>query len=246
MQNHKITGIQHISFDLWMTLIQSHPEFKKKRAELFCRFFSVKNLEAAEKAIRKVDLMANHINETSGGNIDSLELYMLVLQDVSSDWKSFKQEALQSFYAETGLLFKTYAPLPVDDSITGALQMITDSGITMNILSNTGFIKGRMLRHSLAQLGWSQYFLFTIFSDETGHSKPHNLMFETVWNRVGAIKSYAGKIEKKNILHFGDNPFADVGGAEKFGFSSALFVPGKRSFYRQIEQVLKTHGINKG
>ena len=32
----------HLSFDLWLTLIQSHPEFKGKRNQLFKDFFEAK------------------------------------------------------------------------------------------------------------------------------------------------------------------------------------------------------------
>jgi putative hydrolase of the HAD superfamily len=229
-------SIKHISFDLWMTLIRTHPEYKRKRAELFCHFFSVDNLELVEKAIRKTDLMANHINETTGGNIDALELYMMVLQEVHPDWKSFGIDALQSFYAKTEKLFSNYLPLAVDDSVTGALQMVSDSGITMNILSNTGFIKGNMLRKAIEQLGWASYFTFTIFSDETGHSKPSTKMFQEVWTCV-SMQNHT--IEKNEVLHFGDNPFADVEGASKFGFSAALFSPKQSTFCQQIEMVIK-------
>ena len=235
--NLKLTkSIKHISFDLWMTLIRTHPEYKRKRAELFCHFFSVDNLELVEKAIRKIDLMANHINETTGGNIDALELYMMVLQEVHPDWKSPGIDTLQSFYAETEKLFNTYLPLAADDSVTQALQMVSDSGITINILSNTGFIKGDMLRKAIEQLGWASYFMFTIFSDETGCSKPNIKMFQEVWNGVSKLNN---AIEKSEVLHFGDNPFADVEGASKFGFSAALFSPKQTTFYQQLEMVIK-------
>ncbi len=225
--------IRHISFDLWMTLIRTHPEYKRKRAELFCLFFSVHNLELVEKAIRKIDLMANHINETTGGNIDALELYMMVLQEVHPDWKSFGIDALQSFYAETEKLFKMYLPLAVDDSVTVGLQLVSDSGITMNVLSNTGFIKGDMLRKAIEQLGWASYFKFTIFSDETSHSKPSSKMFQEVWSGVIMLNH---TIDKSEVMHFGDNPFADVEGAEKFGFSTAHFLPEVGSFCHQVKQ----------
>ncbi len=229
-------SIKHISFDLWMTLIRTHPEYKRKRAELFCHFFSVDNLDLVEKAIRKIDLMANHINETTGGNIDALELYMMVLQEVHPDWKSFGIEALQTFYAETEKLFKNYFPIAIDDSVTQALQMVLDSGITMNILSNTGFIKGTMLRKVIEKLGWDSYFTFTIFSDELGHSKPNSKMFQEVWNGVSKLNH---TIEKGEVMHFGDNPFADVEGAANFGFSAALFLPKQSTFYQQLKMVIK-------
>ena len=231
--------INHVSFDLWMTLIRSHPEFKKKRAELFCRFFSVADLAGAESAIRKTDLVVNHINETTGGNIDALEMYLLALHQLNDSWKSVTPDCLERFYSGTELLFENYAPLPVDDSVTDGLKMMQDKGLSMNILSNTGFIKGKMLRKALDKMDWAHYFSFSIFSDETGHSKPHTAMFGEVWNEVKKLKIRSGQIAKKEVLHFGDNPFADVEGGKKYGFSTALFLPDKEPFYQQIKKAIK-------
>ena len=239
MHNDKITGIQHVSFDFWITLIRTHPEFKRERAALFCRFFSVTDVEATEKVIRKVDLMANHINDLTGGNLQPLELYLLVLQEVHPDWKSISLQDLETFYTATGKLFGAYMPLPVDDTVELALNMLLERGITMNILSNTGFIKGHILRKSLEQLGWTNFFSFTVFSDETGHSKPHHAMFEKVWEDV---KKRGELLNKPDVLHLGDNPVADIEGAKKFGFSSALFLPGKGTFYQQLSKAINPNG----
>ncbi|MES2772839.1 MAG: HAD family hydrolase [Bacteroidota bacterium] len=240
--NSNGSAIKHLSLDLWMTLIRSHPAYKRKRAELFCRFFSVADLDAAEKAIRKIDLMANHINETTGGNIDAVELYLLVLHEVHNDWKSISPSDLRSFYKETERLFEEFTPLPADESVTEGLQMAQDGGITMNILSNTGFIKGYMLQKGLDQLGWSRYFSFSLFSDETGHSKPHPSMFDAVWTGVTKLNDGNGAIAKTEILHFGDNPFADVEGAARYGFASALFTPEQPDFCSQLKNAINRNG----
>ena len=230
--------IHHISLDLWMTLIRTHPEFKKKRAELFCRFFSVPDLDETEKTIRKIDLAVNHINETTGGNVDSLEMYLLVLHLLKDDAKTTTIDALTDFYTDSEKLFFDYMPIGVDDSVEDGLKMLEGKGITMNILSNTGFINGRILRKYLETVNWERYFTFQVYSDETNYSKPHPLMFDAVW--LGLQKNNTGElsVHKNNILHFGDNPTADVDGAERYGFQAALYQPGQASFYQQIKNVL--------
>jgi putative hydrolase of the HAD superfamily len=62
------------------------------------------------------------------------------------------------------------------------------------------------------------YFSFQIYSDETGFSKPSKEMFQLVHNEIKSLKS----IEKKEVIHIGDNKIADYDGAIKFGFDALL------------------------
>jgi len=88
----------------------------------------------------------------------------------------------------------------------------------MSIMSNTGFIKGRLLRALLDHLKIGSYFSFQLYSDEICCSKPSSEAF----NRVHKEASVKRPLEKNNILHIGDNPYADVAGAENAGMQSAL------------------------
>ena len=55
---------EHLSFDLWLTLIKSNPEFKNKRNSLFKDFFEVDcSLEKVSEVIRYYDVLFNNINE---------------------------------------------------------------------------------------------------------------------------------------------------------------------------------------
>jgi putative hydrolase of the HAD superfamily len=56
----------HFSFDLWLTLIKSHPEFKAKRVELFSSFFDVeKPINEVAKVVKYYDDLCNTINEVT-------------------------------------------------------------------------------------------------------------------------------------------------------------------------------------
>lgn len=235
--------IEHISFDLWMTLIRTHPAYKQKRAELFCRWFAIADLSEAEKMIRKTDLMANHINETTGGNLDAFELYLIVLHQLNAKPENITLERLKEFYFETEQLFLSLPPVPIDPSVTDAFRMLQESGITMNILSNTGFVKGYMLRRFLHEAGWDKYFLFCIFSDETGHSKPNMSMFSDVWETLKQSYPAGRELRKNQVFHFGDNQHADVDGAEEFGFKAGRFHPDGPGFYLQVKTALHATGV---
>ena len=98
------------------------------------------------------------------------------------------------------------------------LKQITEQGKTVSILSNTAFIKGSSLRKLMAFYELESYFSFQIFSDETGYSKPNQMIFQLVYDEIKKINSIA----KNEVLHLGDNKIADYHGALQFGFDALL------------------------
>ena len=64
----------------------------------------------------------------------------------------------------------------------------------------------------------NNYFSFQIYSDEVGFSKPNKEIFNLVFDSINKITT----IEKKEILHIGDNIIADYNGAINFGFDAFL------------------------
>ena len=212
-------NIQHISFDLWLTLIKSHPEFKDKRNQLFKDFFDVpKNINEISKAIRHFDVFCNDTNQRTGLNFDTFEIYYMILDALEMNLDDVSTQNMSVFYNECELLFLEYKPLLLVDDIENILKDLKNNNISINILSNTAFIKGRTLRKLLEFYGLTNYFDFQLYSDETGFSKPNPKMFELVLESANVIKP----IKKIEILHVGDNVIADYNGAINFGFSAQL------------------------
>lgn len=208
----------HFSFDLWLTLIKSHPEFKAKRVGLFSSFFNVdKPIEQVAKTVKYYDDLCNTINEVTGGNIDTFEIYLMILNALDVDIKLLNKERLNEFYTKSEDLFLEYRPVVIFENIHGFFEDIKNQGKTINILSNTGFIKGKTMRKFLIHENLDQYIDFHIYSDEINCSKPNPLIFQEVKNK---IKDQDVPLNK--ILHIGDNPVADYQGAKKFGFSAYL------------------------
>ena len=211
---------RHISFDLWMTLIKSDPEFKKKRDLLFREYFSVdKSAEEVSAVIRKYDLLTNTINEKVGRNFDTFEIYYLIIDALSVDIEKFSITQLYEFYSHTEDLLMQHKPVLLNDDIPSVLHQLRDSGKTMNILSNTAFIKGSTLRKLLGHYNLERFFSFQIYSDETGFSKPNHKIFEQAYQQK---LSEDPEVQKKEILHVGDNIIADYNGALDFGFDAFL------------------------
>lgn len=213
IQNH-----YHFSFDLWLTLIKSHPEFKTKRVELFSSFFNIdKPIEEVAEVVKYYDDLCNTINEVTGENVDTFEIYLLILSSLNVDVKQIHKEKLNEFYLKSEALFLEYKPVIIFEDIHSFFDEIKNQGKTINILSNTGFIKGVTMRKFLIEENLDQYIDFHIYSDEINCSKPNPLIFQEVKN---LIKNQ--DLPMNQILHIGDNPIADYKGAKDFGFNAHL------------------------
>lgn len=208
----------HFSFDLWLTLIKSHPEFKAKRVELFSSFFEIQQpLSEVAKVVKYYDDLCNSINEVIGGNVDTFEIYLLILGALNVDLKQLNKEKLQRFYQYSEDLFLEYKPVVIFENLHQFFDEIKNQGKTINILSNTGFIKGKTMRKFLIGENLDQYIDFHIYSDEINCSKPDPRIFQEIRN---LIKN--PDMPMNQILHVGDNPVADYKGAKDFGFNAHL------------------------
>lgn len=206
----------HYSFDLWMTLIRSNPQFKHERALYFQKNFNPlnKSLDEVKQIIKSVDDMCNAINEAVGKNVDALEMYAMVLNNLGNNISDFSNEDLERIYADTEILFLTYHPTPYSPDTIFALEKIANKA-TVSIISNTGFIKGKTV---LKWLKVSEFknipFSYIVFSDQAGMSKPNRKLFKSIYRDIPCSKD--------QIVHVGDNPNADVWGARSVGVQSIL------------------------
>lgn len=209
----------HFSFDLWLTLIKSNPEFKSKRNLLFRDFFETDcQIEKVTEVVRYYDVLCNNINEKTGLNIDTYEIYGFILSALGIDINEVEISQFDQFYLEAESLFLEYKPELLFPDIHNLFDEIAAQEKTMSILSNTAFIKGTTLRKVLSYYELEKYFSFQIYSDETGLSKPNHEIFQLVYNEINSFS----KIQKNKVLHIGDNPVADYNGAKNFGFEAHL------------------------
>lgn len=215
-------SIKHFSFDLWFTLIKSNPNFKKERALYFHKNYNSKSiaLSEVENTFRKIDLMCNAINEKTGRNIDAEEMYLMVLYELNNDNSVFENIDLKALYSHLEQMFFNYAPVIYDNKTVEILEMIKqNSDNTMSILSNTAFIKGSTLRCLLSHLNITKYFNFQIYSDEVNVSKPNPIIFRELLNTIQLFRQNI-PLDIDKIIHVGDNPIADIKGANAVGIKS--------------------------
>ncbi|QKJ30617.1 HAD family hydrolase [Mucilaginibacter mali] len=227
---------KHYSFDLWLTLIRSNPQFKQQRARIFHERFNWLNkpLVEVERAFRQVDLMVNGINETTGKNIDADEMYLMVISLINDNQADLHNIDIEALYQQMEDLVLEHMPLIYCDRTTEVLAYLKDNpACTANLLSNTGFIKGVTLRKVLHHLGIGRYFDFQLYSDEAGLSKPNPAFFQLMIDRAMALK----QISLNEIIHIGDNPRADVRGADMVGIGSMLVNSNNTSIIKLLPDV---------
>jgi len=214
-----IDSYEHFSFDLWLTIIKSNPDFKAKRDTLFRDFFSIdKDIDEVRKVIRKYDVLFNRISEKTGNHIEREEVFLLMLDALGKDIETVDDNQLKQFFQQVDELFLNNRPVLLWENIEELLIKIKEKNKTASILSNTAFIHGDSLRKVLEHLGLADYFSFMIFSDEVKASKPNLRVFEIMFDKVNDFRT----LEKKEILHIGDNKTADYDGAKTFGVNSKL------------------------
>ena len=214
---------KHYSFDLWLTLIKSNPDFKIERTKYFHQHFNPKkkSVEEVAQVFRKVDLMVNAINEKTGKNIDADEMYLLVISILNDYETTFQDIDTESLYAEMEVLLFKHMPLLYCSQCIEVLTKIKESGLnTTNILSNTGFIKGKTLRKVIKALDLDALIDFQLYSDEVRLSKPNPLFFKLMLDTIDKAKH--PKLALHEIIHVGDNPNADVLGAQGLGINTLL------------------------
>jgi len=216
-----ISTIRHFSFDLWLTLIKSNPLFKESRAHYFYTKFNKKNksLQEIRHIFQKVDVLCNAMNEKTGKNISAEEMYLMVIYQVNESTELFKDIDLDLLYSQMELLVLEYMPEIFCHQTLEILDRIKcKPGVTLNILSNTAFIKGSTLKKVNKHLGISKYFDFEIYSDEVGLSKPSIKIYNRLIENILNIR--CDRIGLEQIVHVGDNYHADILGAQKAGISS--------------------------
>ncbi|WP_449399455.1 hypothetical protein [Chryseobacterium wanjuense] len=98
--------------------IKSHPEFKAKRVELFSSFFDInKPIEEVAKTVKYYDDLCNTINEVIGGNVDTFEMYLLILGALNVDIKQIDRNQLNEFYLKSEELFLEYNPVVIFENL---------------------------------------------------------------------------------------------------------------------------------
>ena len=201
----------HVSFDFWRTMAFSNPKFKEARTSLFLSLNERINTESVQDSFSKIGIAYNRGMEADNTILSPEVLYNQVLDDLKVNDELHK--VVNTCYD----LFLKYPPM-LDPKLKSILEIIRLSGCSISITSNTAFIPGSLIRQFIDDQLGSGIFNFSIFSDEVKFAKPNCEIFDLMYGYLSKDKI----LDKRNILHIGDNFDTDVKGAKIFGISSYL------------------------
>ena len=201
---------KHYCFDLWHTLIRPCPAFKEERNRYFYHHFNFggKPLEEVAMIFRQVDLMCNSITEITGKNMDARQMYLMVIDLLNNQLYPLSRVDLDSLIDEIDSMLLSHVPLLSSPQIPELLSQLKEPGhISMSIVSNTGFIRGKTLKSVLKRLDIDGFFDFQLYSDETGASASHPRLCELIQEHISQFTK-ARPIDSVQIIHISDNPAA--------------------------------------
>ena len=203
-----------ISFDLWGTLIGSHPDFKAHRNELLRRRLAPDvSPELFTATLRAADRAADEDSMASGADIGCLPriesaLHRLGVRTTISPADAEEMEAEQRGTA------LAYPPQPLHPDLPRLLTEMAGI-LPLAITSNTGMLAGSLMRDLLHTQGLLACFTVQTFSNEVQFAKPHPGIFQHTLKGLGVQHA-------ASVLHVGDNPQADIQGAAAAGMATAL------------------------
>jgi putative hydrolase of the HAD superfamily len=101
------------------------------------------------------------------------------------------------------------------DGTRAHLAFLSDAGLRLGVICDTGLTPGRVVRRLLSDAGLLTYFDVCVFSDEVGVPKPAPRIFHTALDALATDAS--------QTAHVGDLLRTDVAGARAVGMTSIRF-----------------------
>jgi putative hydrolase of the HAD superfamily len=215
--------VKAVTFDFWETLVQDSAENLRRQRRL--------RIEALHRAVRRAgceleeSLVVEAYDRSERVLTESFwsqdrdprieEQVRLVLEIISPSVceampSAHFEEALAG-YIEPVLLL----PPALSPGADEAVRELAARGIALGIVSNTGRTPGIILRKILERYDLLRHFTVISYSDEVGYRKPDAEIFR---------RTLAGlAIEPRHAAHVGDNPIADVQGAQGIGMRGIHF-----------------------
>jgi putative hydrolase of the HAD superfamily len=221
--------IRLVTFDFWDTLVTDSAE--NLRAQRALRIVAIREaLRVAGLPVTEVE--AEEIHEHSGTlltdrfwsrNRDpSREEQLRLVLDSAAPGTATRLSAAQFGHALNAYASPVLVhPPDLSPGTTRAVKELAARGVSLGIVSNTGRTPGVILRKVLERYGLLAYFGAISYSDEVGVRKPEAEIFRLTLARAGVGPSEA--------VHIGDNPNADVAGAQSVGMRAAHYTAGFRA-----------------
>lgn len=210
-----------ITLDLWGTIIgeKDYSSVSPKRSIKKCEliFDYVKEFSdtiTLNDVIEALDFTVNKISLYSRFFCDQLFFdWLLVFIRRLDHNLNKKLTKLQIIYIGELIdrAFLEFPPIIFNGSLK-LIEFCKKNQIKIGIISNTGFNSPKVYRNWL--INEKIFYDEIVLSNELGIAKPDKKIFYYTLDKLG--------IPPGNSIHFGDNPVADIMGANSIGISSVL------------------------
>lgn len=221
--------IRLVTFDFWDTLVTDSPENLRVQRGLRVRAIRRALVEAGAPA---TEADAEDVHERSGvllaerywsRNRDpSPEEQLRIVLDTAG--AGIAARLAPAAFAEALEAYISPVLAHPPDLCPGAAAAVCElaaQGVRLGIVSNTGRTPGVILRRVLDRHGLLGHFGAISYSDEVGVRKPDAEIFQATLARAG--------VRPEEAVHIGDNPDADVVGAQAVGMRAAHYTAGFRA-----------------
>jgi len=218
--------IKAVTFDFWETLVSDSPENLREQRALRIQALhralagsGIGEPDVAEAYDRSERVL---VERFWGRHRDPLiaEQVRLVLETVSPGVSramppALFEEALAG-YIEPVL----HVPPELTPGAAEAVRELAARGVALGIISNTGRTPGVILRRVLERHDLLRHFTAVSYSDEVGYRKPDAEIFLRTLAQLG--------VDAGEAAHVGDNPVADVQGAQGVGMRGVHYAAAGR------------------
>lgn len=230
--------IRLVTFDFWDTLVTDSPE--NLRAQRALRVTAIRRA-LGEAGAPVTEAEAEDVHERSGvllverfwsrnrdpGPAEQLRIVLDTARPgAAARLTPVAFDAALEAYSSPVLAH----PPDLCPGATVAVRELAARGVSLGIVSNTGRTPGVILRRVLERHGLLAHFVAISYSDEIGVRKPDAEIFRATLARAG--------VPPEGAVHIGDNPDADVVGAQGVGMRAAHYTAGFRAPASQADLIV--------
>lgn len=217
-----------VTFDFWQTLVEDSPSNlarqRRRRLEALARILRRAGCALGAPEVEAAYERSEHVLHERFWSRDRDPLIgeqvQLVL-DIASPGVGARLDPALLEEAVTGYSDPVlHFPPDLHPGAAEAVRGLAERGIALGIVSNTGRTPGIVLRQILERHDLLRHFSVISYSDEVGYRKPDPEIFRLTLAGLGA--------EARQAAHVGDNPIADVTGAQGAGMRGVHLAAGGR------------------
>jgi len=222
-------SLRAVTFDFWETLVHDSPEnLRRQRLRriqalqrvLWSAGAGIGEADMAEAYDRSEHVLVERFWRRDRDPLIA-EQVRLVLETASPGVSRAMTPAL--FYEALAGYIEPVLHLPPDlePRAEEAVRELASRGVALGIISNTGRTPGVILRQVLERHDLLRHFSVVSYSDEVGYRKPDAEIFRRTLAELG--------IGAGEAAHVGDNPVADVQGAQGVGMRGVHYAAAGRA-----------------